>query len=54
MTFTTRKEAREAGWFSRRHRTSDAHFASVSAYESRRGRQARRRRADERNASRSH
>lgn len=48
MGYTTRKEAKEAGWFSRRHKTSSPHYAAVAKYEEMRGRAARVRRAQER------
>lgn len=46
--FSKRKEAKEAGWFSRRHRTSEAHIESTAAYRFRRGHLARIARANER------
>jgi hypothetical protein len=52
MAFTNRKDAREAGWFSRRHRTSEKHLASTEAWKLNRGPAARRRRAERRVASR--
>jgi hypothetical protein len=50
MTYTTRKEAKEAGWFSRRHRTSEAHEGAVAKRNAFRGKWARRRAAEERQA----
>lgn len=32
-TYSTSKEAKQAGWFSRRHRTSDEHMAAKEHYE---------------------
>lgn len=49
--FTTRKEALAAGWFSRRHRTSEPHRESVSAWRKTHGKAARKRRADARAAA---
>lgn len=36
------------GWFSRRHKTREAHDAAVAAYKARSGRNARKTRADRR------
>lgn len=46
--FLTRKLAQEAGWFSRRHRTSEAHREAVKTWREHHGRKARQRRAQER------
>lgn len=50
MAYSTRKEAKEAGWFSRRHRTDEAHRASVVKRNAFRGRWARKHNADARAA----
>lgn len=49
--FETRKDARAAGWYSRRHETDAAHVASRERYQTKRGRSARIRRAQERLAA---
>ena len=46
--FLTHKEARLAGWFSRRHETDQAHREARERYVRERGVEARRRRARER------
>jgi hypothetical protein len=46
--FLTHKEAEAAGWFSRRHETADAHRQASTTYKATRGKEARRRRASER------
>ena len=46
--FATSKEAKHAGWFSRRHETRDAHDEARKTYQAERGKKARKRRADER------
>lgn len=46
--FATSKDAKEAGWHSRRHRTREAQDAARERYQDERGRKARQRRAVER------
>lgn len=46
--YSSRKEAKAAGWFSRRHKSSFRHVQSMIDYKQRSGKAARRRRAIER------
>jgi len=53
-TFSESRDAKAAGWFSRRHQTSDAHREATAKYHEEHGKQARRRRAEERTNPDSH
>lgn len=48
--FQTAKEAQNAGWYSRRHPTSDAHVATREHYAENRGKAGRIKRTRERTA----
>lgn len=46
--FATSRQAKESGWFSRRHETRDANAIARIQYQERHGKEARRRRAEAR------